>query len=156
MKRPKITRRNTLKDYLDHINKTLKKVKLDKYSRVQKITFNELFPYRDDKKCRCGCNKVVIYPKRFWASKDCSSRASMTYLFLKGDSTTIRYLVRERDKKVCIVCKKKIEIGEDWDADHIVPVKQGGGGCSLDNFQTLCKYHHKQKHKSKNGKNNKC
>ena len=25
-----------------------------------------------------------------------------------------------------------------WDADHIVPVVEGGGGCGLDNYRTLC------------------
>lgn len=25
-----------------------------------------------------------------------------------------------------------------WEADHIVPVVEGGGGCDLDNYRTLC------------------
>ncbi|MGC2404102.1 MAG: HNH endonuclease [Acidobacteriaceae bacterium] len=25
-----------------------------------------------------------------------------------------------------------------WDADHILPVKEGGGQCDLDNIRTLC------------------
>ena len=25
-----------------------------------------------------------------------------------------------------------------WDADHIVPVVEGGGECGLDNYRTLC------------------
>jgi 5-methylcytosine-specific restriction endonuclease McrA len=25
-----------------------------------------------------------------------------------------------------------------WDADHIVPVAEGGGECDLDNMRTLC------------------
>ena len=28
--------------------------------------------------------------------------------------------------------------GHFWQADHIVPVAEGGGCCSLDNFRTLC------------------
>lgn len=32
-----------------------------------------------------------------------------------------------------------------WDADHIKPVQEGGGGCSIDNFQTLCIWCHKLK-----------
>ncbi len=32
-----------------------------------------------------------------------------------------------------------------WDADHIVPVTEGGGGCGLDNLRTLClACHHKE------------
>jgi 5-methylcytosine-specific restriction enzyme A len=28
--------------------------------------------------------------------------------------------------------------GGMWDADHIVPVSEGGGGCGLENYRTLC------------------
>ena len=31
-----------------------------------------------------------------------------------------------------------------WDADHIVPVCEGGGECSLDNLRTLCQVCHKR------------
>lgn len=30
-----------------------------------------------------------------------------------------------------------------WDADHIQPVVEGGGGCGLDNYRTLCVPCHK-------------
>lgn len=32
-----------------------------------------------------------------------------------------------------------------WEADHILPVAHGGGGCDLDNFQTLCSACHRGK-----------
>ena len=32
-----------------------------------------------------------------------------------------------------------------WEMDHIVPVEHGGGGCGLDNLQTLCLRCHKAK-----------
>jgi hypothetical protein len=34
--------------------------------------------------------------------------------------------------------------GDLWDADHIVPVIEGGGECGLDNFRTLCIPCHKK------------
>jgi len=30
-----------------------------------------------------------------------------------------------------------------WDADHIIPVAEGGGECNIDNFRTLCHPCHK-------------
>lgn len=34
--------------------------------------------------------------------------------------------------------------GDFWDADHIVPVVEGGGECRLSNFRTLCIPCHKR------------
>jgi hypothetical protein len=34
--------------------------------------------------------------------------------------------------------------GHFWQVDHIKPVYEGGGQCSLDNLQTLCTICHKQ------------
>ena len=39
---------------------------------------------------------------------------------------------------------KKKHGGGLWDADHILPVKEGGGQCGLDNLRTLCIKCHKQ------------
>lgn len=40
-----------------------------------------------------------------------------------------------------------------WDADHIVPVKKGGGTCGLENFRTLCIDCHKKVTKDSYKKN---
>lgn len=39
-----------------------------------------------------------------------------------------------------------------WDADHIVPVVEGGGGCGLDNYRTLCVPCHKKETKALAGR----
>jgi 5-methylcytosine-specific restriction endonuclease McrA len=44
------------------------------------------------------------------------------------------------------VWKKKYG-GGLWDADHIIPVCQGGGQCGLDNYRTLCISCHKEETK---------
>lgn len=31
-----------------------------------------------------------------------------------------------------------------WDADHVIPVVEGGGECDLDNYRTLCVWCHKR------------
>lgn len=39
---------------------------------------------------------------------------------------------------------KRVKYGKTlWDADHILPVVEGGGGCGLDNLRTLCVKCHK-------------
>ena len=54
-------------------------------------------------------------------------------------------------KEFSISQKRKIWIkkhgGGLWDADHIVPVKEGGGLCGLDNLRTLCIKCHKNETK---------
>lgn len=50
-------------------------------------------------------------------------------------------------KKYSISLKRKIwkrkHGGGLWDADHIIPVKDGGGSCGLENIRTLCIKCHK-------------
>jgi 5-methylcytosine-specific restriction endonuclease McrA len=37
-----------------------------------------------------------------------------------------------------ITAKGWKDYGHTWEADHVVPVVEGGGQCGLDNFRTLC------------------
>jgi hypothetical protein len=61
-------------------------------------------------------------------------------LRLKLDSLTkeLETLLKENN----ISLKRKIWAkqfgGGLWDADHIIPVKDGGGQCGLENIRTLC------------------
>jgi 5-methylcytosine-specific restriction endonuclease McrA len=84
---------------------------------------------------------------------------------LRSDPGYLRECVFERDRGVCAVCgidtlaefshmKRLRGTGRLarfaawglrpgsrrslWDADHIVPVVEGGGECDLDNLRTLC------------------
>jgi 5-methylcytosine-specific restriction endonuclease McrA len=38
---------------------------------------------------------------------------------------------------------KKLHRRSLWDADHIVPVAEGGGECDLENIRTLCLHCHR-------------
>lgn len=84
---------------------------------------------------------------------------------LRTDPGFLREKTMERDRGVCAVCRvdtlqalaelkrsrgtarvrllqrwglKTISRRTLWDADHIVPVAEGGGACDLSNIRTLC------------------
>ena len=82
---------------------------------------------------------------------------------LRSDSGYLRERVLERDRGICAVCgldciaelrhvkklrgtaRRKAMLKWQmrnrktlWDADHIVPVAEGGGECDLSNMRTLC------------------
>ncbi|HJZ97527.1 MAG TPA: HNH endonuclease signature motif containing protein [Candidatus Solibacter sp.] len=87
---------------------------------------------------------------------------------LRTDPAYLREQVFLRDRGVCAQCGVDTEaLGRDkrkldwrarkqferewgsrkslWDADHILPVMQGGGECDLTNMQTLCLPCHRAK-----------
>ncbi len=86
---------------------------------------------------------------------------------LRTDPGYLRAQVFERDRGVCAHCgtdteamrrdKRKLDyrarrqFEKDWgprrhlwDADHIVPVAEGGGECDLSNMRTLCLRCHRE------------
>ncbi len=90
---------------------------------------------------------------------------------LRTDPGYVRECVLKRDRAVCAVCRTdtheawlrlKRARGERraemlakwnltkmnrrtlWDADHIVPVVEGGGECDLSNIRTLCLRCHRE------------
>jgi 5-methylcytosine-specific restriction endonuclease McrA len=86
---------------------------------------------------------------------------------LRTDPGYLREKVFARDRGICARCgldtvelrkrKRKMGYAERlqferqwgkrktlWDADHIVPVAEGGGECDLDNMRTLCLACHRE------------
>ena len=86
---------------------------------------------------------------------------------LRTDSGYLREQVFARDRGVCALCgidtealrrnKRKLDYAARqqfekewgrrrhlWDADHVLPVSQGGGECDLSNMRTLCLPCHKK------------
>lgn len=109
--------------------------------------------------CR-WCSLEVPPPKRTFCSEWCVHEWK-----LRTDPGYLREMVLKRDKAVCASCRTdtheaglrlKRARGERrqdmlrrwgltkmnrrtlWDADHIVPVVEGGGECNLSNLRTLC------------------
>lgn len=118
---------------------------INKYKRYQRgLKIQDLFPKRNDSICACGCNKKLPPRKRRWASKECQKKSLIFFLVIKGDVQVIREKLKEIDNGFCRHCG----IGDEkWEADHIIPVHKGGGGCDINNLQTLCDYCHKKKTK---------
>lgn len=58
-----------------------------------------------------------------------------------------RRCVWARDRGVCALCGKRASgrrAGREWQADHVVPVSEGGGSCGLENLRTLCTACHRR------------
>jgi 5-methylcytosine-specific restriction enzyme A len=104
--------------------------------------------------CR-WCNLEVPAGRRTFCSEFCVHEWK-----LRTDPGYLRDEVFRRDKGVCALCGvdcvaeynharrhpralakwglKPRQRKSLWDADHIVPVVEGGGECDLDNLRTLC------------------
>lgn len=84
--------------------------------------------------------------RRLWHEK-CSS----TFL-IATQPRAARRALRKRDKTRCAVCGVKCDHKKiKWEADHILPLWQSKGELRyflLDNIQTLCLEHHRQKTKT--------
>jgi 5-methylcytosine-specific restriction protein A len=61
-------------------------------------------------------------------------------------------LEREEFLKMAGVTAGRAHSGDWWDADHIVPVVEGGGECGLSNYRTLCIPCHKAATKALRGR----
>lgn len=119
---------------------------INTFSRYQKgLSMEDLYPVKRDKVCSCGCGQKLTSRKRRWFSKDCLNKSLTHFFIVKGDVSIIRKEVFKRDNGFCCICGV---FDSQWHADHIVAVINGGGGCDLNNFQTLCVPCHKLKTKS--------
>lgn len=119
---------------------TYSRINVDRHKRVQKIPMMKMFPPKG-KLCRCGCKKKLTGKRTSWATTYCSKFAYDVYSIICGYTSTIRnYLIIYHSTWKCLHCDQT-----DVDMDHIVGVKEGGGGCWLSNFQLLCHDHHVKK-----------
>ena len=110
--------------------------------------------------CR-WCRVVVTPPRRTFCSDACVHEWK-----IRSSPWYVRREVKKRDKGVCQSCgfdvvrahrewrrarppatdragRKRWRAARPlWEADHIVPVADGGGECGLDNYRLLCRACH--------------
>ena len=89
-----------------------------------------------EKRTCTWCGEPVTGRRQTWCSDECVKA------FLGRCSPGhIRVAVRKRDQGVCAVCG---ESRKPWEADHIIPVCEGGGLTTIENYRTLCEDCHRQ------------
>ena len=111
------------------------RVKINPLRRIQShLAFPDMFPDRKDGFCSCGCGEVLTGRRRRWATNDCTKFATAVWSIIDGQVGAYEYYVGKYQGRKCIVCRSR----RDLKVDHIIPVKYGGGGCWLSNFQLLC------------------
>lgn len=123
-------------------------IDIDRFSRVQNhLSMGTCYPDSTDGKCCCGCGKNLRGRRTRWATDECSNVAYWARGVRAGHSSAIRFLLSFRDKGLCAECGKidRSSRWGPWEADHILAVLEGGGGCGLENFQTLCTGCHNSK-----------
>ena len=122
--------------------------KLDPYKRIHGLMASQVFPLIEGY-CACGCGlltrKYKTGANKFikWATPDCHIIPYYVIGIINGQSATIRTCLSVYYGNVCSRCGKE---GGEPDgrsenglyADHIIPVKHGGGASWLSNYQWLC------------------
>ncbi|QNF35851.1 HNH endonuclease [Adhaeribacter swui] len=100
-----------------------------------------MFPNYQNGQCSCGCGAALLGRRKRWATDDCSQFALAVWAIIDGQVGKFEYFVAKYNGRKCAVCRSR----RDLKVDHIVPVKHGGGGCWLSNYQLLCHSCHVQK-----------
>ena len=119
---------------------------MNQFNRIQKgLKLHDLYPSKKGV-CACGCGVELTGRQTRWASEQCNSNAYYGFAIIQGNTSVIRKTLFSLQSGVCQSCGV---YSDTWEADHILPVHQGGGACEIDNFQTLCQKCHKEKHYSK-------
>lgn len=125
---------------------------IDPYLRIQEVNMMQLWPKR--KRCACGCNRILKGRRTRWATENCSMFAVAVFGIIKGYPDVIaHYISVYYGGRKCHGCNRtESQILEQDDIrahalelDHIRPVKHGGGGAWLTNYQLLCGKCHQNK-----------
>jgi 5-methylcytosine-specific restriction enzyme A len=131
------------------------------------IADRNALPRGENQRVLCRWCNLEVPPRRFtFCSEWCVHEWR-----LRTDPGYLRDQVYRRDRAICALCHidgdaayrdllrsrgrgrrvllerwglKRMSRRSLWDADHIVPVAEGGGECDLENLRTLCLICHRQ------------
>lgn len=117
---------------------------LNPYKRRHTVSIIFLFQSIDNK-CACGCGVKLKGKQTKWASKLCNNFGFQVFSIISGQTKELRRL---RSAFIggykCETCGLS-ETSIDYELDHIYPVKFGGGGGWISNYQFKCKKCHREK-----------
>lgn len=124
-------------------------------------------PRGENQRALCRWCNLEVPPRRFTFCSDWCVHEWR----LRTDPGYLREQVYRRDRAICSLCHidanaayrdllrsrgrgrrvllkrwglKRMSRRSLWDADHILPVAEGGGECDLENLRTLCLICHRQ------------
>ncbi|MCI0409062.1 MAG: HNH endonuclease [Acidobacteria bacterium] len=106
-------------------------------------------PQSDDGVCRM-CGKPVLREdgtqnlRRTWHRGEPWEERNCVQDYMLHFQNSARSIVWDRDKGVCKACGTQSDFWGGWEADHVVPLADGGS-FGLENLQTLCTDHHRDK-----------
>lgn len=119
---------------------------LDPFKRQHSVSMKILFPAIEGE-CACGCGAKLEGRQKKWSSSNCQSFAHWIFAIISGYAGHLRKIRKHITGDYrCEECGEKPDY-EPVDLDHIVAVKNGGGGGWLSNYQFKCKPCHKKKTK---------
>lgn len=113
---------------------------INHFERFPTVSITSIFP-KNKGVCGCGCNAKLDGRRTRWATDDCMNFAQAVWAIISGQVQTISFYLRRYYGDKCFRC----DCTTDLKVDHIIPVKHGGGGGWLSNYQFLCHSCHVKK-----------
>lgn len=128
--------------------------RIDPFKRTQSIGMETMF-LNEPGLCACGCKQPLKGRRTRWATTRCSDNMNIIFMIIYGRTDTIYFYLKYYYGEFCACCNRTPnQISEEdfkdlpsWHhhnmnralkVDHIIPVKHGGGGGWLSNYQLLC------------------
>jgi 5-methylcytosine-specific restriction endonuclease McrA len=121
------------------------------FQRNNPISINAIFLQGDKNLCSCGCGVALTGRRTSWANEECALYASYVREVFYCRPDWIYSLLSLYSGEVCTECGRTADEVYNQDiknstntntsalkVDHIHPVKLGGGGSWLPNYQLLC------------------